>query len=125
MAFKCLAVSMILMVLLLVQINASKYRSVRQTAEQCESPTCKKNVKKIFLIFFFFVVDFCQFIDCVNGECKQNLTIADCYTCKCVPGFIGKLCDEPLTTRMLILSIFLCWLDFGYFLQKLDALLHV
>jgi hypothetical protein len=78
--------TMIFIVLSLVQINASRYRSVRQTVtEECLHPD----------------FPYCQFMRCDNGgECVGNKTIVDCYKCICTPGFTGKLCDAPIVSPM-------------------------
>ena len=50
MAFQCFSVSMVLIVLSLVQINAARYRSIRQTAvEECANPTCEIFERNIFI----------------------------------------------------------------------------
>ena len=50
---------MILIALSLVQINASKYRSIRQTKiDQCDGLRCERNFKEIFFnIFLVFSFD--------------------------------------------------------------------
>ena len=48
----------------------------------------------------------CDYVECVNGICVDDTTIAACYRCQCRPGFTGPLCETPIATRMLIHSIF-------------------
>jgi len=74
------AVSMVLIVLSIVHIDALKYRSVRQAVSQCPN------------------VNFCDYVRCEHGQCAENKTIADCFSCICSPGYTGSLCETPLTT---------------------------
>jgi len=74
---------MMLIVLSLVHIDASVYRSVRQaTPDECSYPT----------------TNFCDFVVCANGQCVENKTSSQCFQCQCDAGFTGQLCETTLVT---------------------------
>ncbi|UJR20718.1 hypothetical protein I4U23_023840 [Adineta vaga] len=66
------------LVLIFVQIHASKLGSIRQaTPETCANPD----------------ITFCDFIRCVNGTCVEDKASSECFKCQCEAGFTGKLCE--------------------------------
>jgi hypothetical protein len=81
MLFRPWAISIVLLIFLLNQIDASRYRSLRQKRDVCPDDT----------------VDMCLFVICENGaQCQQDLNTADCYKCMCPAGFTGKVCETPI-----------------------------
>ncbi|CAF0854901.1 unnamed protein product [Rotaria sordida] len=80
-AFQWLTISMILIVLSLIHIDALKHRSVRQTTiNKCLTPD----------------IPICDFVQCGNGSCVKDENSLNCYQCKCSPGYVGQLCDETI-----------------------------
>jgi Notch-like protein len=82
MTFQWLSISMILIILLSTKIDASRYRSIRQTkVDLCPNPNGNA----------------CIFIECENGgECQEDPTTVECFKCQCSPGFTGKVCQTPV-----------------------------
>ncbi|CAF0814508.1 unnamed protein product [Rotaria sordida] len=80
-AFQWLTISIILIVLSLIHIDALKHRSARQTTiNKCLTPD----------------IPICDFVQCVNGRCVKDENSLNCYQCQCSPGYVGQLCDETI-----------------------------
>jgi hypothetical protein len=80
--FRSWVISLFPLILLLTNIEALRYRSLRhKRAGQCIDTN----------------INACSFVTCENGgTCSQDLTTADCFTCQCTPGYAGKVCDTPI-----------------------------
>ncbi|CAF4517491.1 unnamed protein product [Rotaria sp. Silwood2] len=79
--FQWPTMSMILIVLSLIHIDASSHRSVRQTTtNMCPVPD----------------LPMCDYVQCANGRCVEDNNNPDCYQCQCYPGYTGQLCDESV-----------------------------
>ncbi|CAF4375540.1 unnamed protein product, partial [Rotaria socialis] len=82
-AFQFSTISIILIVVSFLHIDASIHRYIRQvTATQCQYPN----------------IVMCDYVQCTNGRCVEDKNSVDCYKCQCAPGFTGKLCDSPIVT---------------------------
>jgi hypothetical protein len=81
MIFRPLAISIFLLIFLLNQIDASRYRSLRPKRDVC--PITTGNT--------------CSFTPCENGGlCQEDPTTIDCNFCICPVGFTGKRCETPV-----------------------------
>jgi hypothetical protein len=76
MNFQLLVISMSLIVLSLVHVDASK-----RQAGQCPSN-----------------ISMCTLVQCSNGgQCIDDKTSSACFTCQCAVGFTGMVCETSIT----------------------------
>ncbi|CAF3411896.1 unnamed protein product [Rotaria sp. Silwood1] len=81
-ALQLLNMSIVLIVLSIIHVDASSHRSVRQTTtNRCPVPSD---------------IVVCDYVQCANGRCVEDRNSPDCFQCQCYPGYTGRLCDEAV-----------------------------